>query len=108
MKKLLLLFLFANATVHLFAQDDADTTWKKNYRESAPKINDLVHTRLDASFDYNKAQLLGKVWITLKPHFYPTDSLTLDAKGMDINKVGLISGSKTADLKYKYDGYYLR
>src|SRR5690349_17648151 len=107
MKKLLLLLLLASPSVTLFAQDDVDTSWKKNYRESAPKINDLVHTKLDASFDYNKSQLLGKVWITLKPHFYPTDTLSLDAKGMDIKKVALTSGSKQTDLKYAYDGYFL-
>jgi aminopeptidase N len=107
MKKLLLLLLLATPSVTMFAQEDVDTSWKKTYRESAPKINDLVHTKLDASFDYSKSQLLGKVWITLKPHFYSTDSLSLDAKGMDIKKVALTSGSKQSDLKYAYDGYLL-
>ena len=36
--------------------------------------------------------LYGKAWITLKPHFYPTDSLSLDAKGMDINEVAIVKG----------------
>ena len=56
----------------------------KAYRASAEKINDLVHTKLEARFDYDKSQLYGKVWLTLKPHFYATDSLLLDAKGMEI------------------------
>ena len=64
-----------------------DDSWKKNYRAFATKINALVHTKLDAKFDYSKSQLNGKVWITLKPYFYATDSLELDAKGMAINKV---------------------
>ena len=34
--------------------------------------------------------MYGKAWITLHPHFYPTDSLTLDAKGMDIKEVALV------------------
>ncbi|MFT4025088.1 MAG: M1 family metallopeptidase, partial [Flavihumibacter sp.] len=78
------------------------------YRAAAEKINDLVHTKLDVSFDYAKAWMPGKAWITLQPHFYPTDSLRLDAKGMDIKTVALVSGSKTAPLKYEYDGLNLR
>jgi hypothetical protein len=72
----------------------ADTTWKNIYRGSYSRINDLVHTRLDVSFDYSKSYLNGKAWITLKPHFYSTDSLLLDAKGMQINKVELVAGKK--------------
>ena len=30
---------------------------------------------------------MAKAWITLKPHFYAVDSLTLDAQGMDINQI---------------------
>lgn len=85
----------------------ADSTLKNMYRETAPRINDLVHTKLDVRFDYDKSYLYGKAWITLKPHFYPTDSLALDAKGMDISKVALVKGSGTAPLKYSYDGMIL-
>ena len=79
----------------------------KVYRATPEKINDLVHTKLYARFDYDKAQLIGKAWITLKPHFYSTDSLALDAKGMDIKQVSLVKGGKTTPLKYKYDGLVL-
>jgi len=78
----------------------------KEYRSTAEKINDLVHTKLDAKFDYTKSQLNGKVWITLKPHFYPTDSVLLDAKGMDIHQVAVVKGKNTP-LKYNYDGLFL-
>lgn len=81
-----------------------DTTWKNVYREAAPRINNLVHTKLDAKFDYSKSYLNGKVWITLKPHFYATDSLELDAKGMDIHKVNIVKGASMSPLKYQYDG----
>ncbi len=109
MKKILLVlfaFIFCNA---LMAQPDEakDTSWKKNYRETATRINDLVHTKLDATFDYDKSYMYGKVWITLKPHFYTTDSLTLDAKGMEIKKVALVKGTASKDLKYNYDGMQL-
>ena len=76
----------------------------KAYRASAEKINDLVHTKLEARFDYDKSQLYGKVWLTLKPHFYATDSLLLDAKGMEIKQVAIVKTGKNIPLKYTYDG----
>jgi aminopeptidase N len=79
----------------------------KEYRAAAEKINDLIHTKLEAKFDYEKSQLNGNVWITLKPHFYPTDSLTLDAKGMDIRQVALVKNGKNSPLKHDYDGMVL-
>ncbi len=79
------------------------------YRASATKINDLVHTKLDVRFDYAKRYLYGKEWVTLKPHAYPTDSLRLDAKGMDIKTVALMNGNQPQALKYDYaDGLNLR
>ena len=50
-------------------QNSTDTAWKKIYRAAYPKINDLVHTRLDVKFDYDKSYMYGKEWVTLKPHF---------------------------------------
>lgn len=87
---------------------NTDTSWKKEYRETAPRINDLVHTKLDVRFDFDKSYLYGKAWITLKPHFYSTDTVVLDAKGMDIQKVAIVKGAATSDLKYNYDGWQLR
>ena len=40
--------------------------------------------------------------ITLKPHFYPTDKLTLDAVGFEIRKVDLISPQGIKPLTYTY------
>jgi len=61
-----------------------------HYRGTPESVNDLVHIRLDVRFDYKKCYLYGKEWVTLHPHFYQTDSLRLDAKGMDIKKVMLV------------------
>ncbi|MBO0356327.1 M1 family peptidase [Hymenobacter sp. BT186] len=72
------------------------------YRASATKVNDLVHTKLDVRFDYAKRYLYGKEWVTLKPHGYATDSLRLDAKGMDIKSVALMNGEQQVPLKYTY------
>lgn len=85
-----------------------EENWKKTYRGTDPRINDLVHTKLDVRFDFDKAYLYGKAWITLQPHFYTTDSLRLDAKGMNINEVAILKNNKKTSLKYTYDSLNLR
>lgn len=78
------------------------------YRETPEKINDLIDTRLDVKFDYQKSYLYGKEWVTLKPHFYATDSLRLDAKGMDIHQIAIVKDGKLQPLQYNYsDSLYL-
>lgn len=89
------------------AQHQQKAELLKIYRATPDKINDLVHTKLEARFDYAKSQLNGKVWITLKPHFYTTDSLALDAKGMDIKEVAVVKKGKNISLKHSYDGMVL-
>jgi len=111
MKRIMYLLALAFPYTVLQAQDapfNKDESWKKIYRAAATKINDLVDTRLEVKFDYEKTYMYGKAWITLKPHFYPTDSLSLDAKGMDIHKLALVKGKSTIPLKYDYDGMILR
>jgi aminopeptidase N len=70
------------------------------YRATEKMDNDILHTKLDVRFDWTKQQLLGKAWITAKPYFYPTNTLSLDAKTFDIHKVTM-EGSNTP-LKYTY------
>lgn len=95
--------IFLSITSFAQTSEPIDTTWKKQYRASAEKVHDLVHTKLEASFDVPKAYLYGKVWITLKPHFYPSGTLILDAKGMDIKEVALVKGNAKSKLKFLYD-----
>lgn len=94
----------------VLGQDKAvqqDTSWKKIYRYTSTRINDLIHTKLDVRFDYPKSYMYGKEWVTIKPHFYPTDTLTLDAKGMDIKAVDMVRGSTHIPLRYIYDSLEL-
>jgi aminopeptidase N len=79
----------------------------KIYRATPDKINDLIHTKLDVRFDYKKHYLYGKEWVTLKPHMYPTDTLRLDAKGMDIKSVAVVKAGKNTPLKFTYDSLSL-
>jgi aminopeptidase N len=106
LKKIIFLCIAVLSCYALTAQ--TDSSWKKIYRGAADKINDLVHTRLDVKFDYQKSWLYGKAWITLKPHGYPTDSLSLDAKGMEIHKIALVKSSAMMELHFNYDGEILR
>lgn len=62
----------------------------KEYQASATRINDIIHTKLDVSFDYAKQYLYGKATHTIKPYFYPVYTLSLDARGMEIKEVSLM------------------
>jgi len=78
------------------------------YNPSETKKFDLIHTKLDVKFNWEKAHLYGKAEITLKPYFYSQSKLILDARGMDIVKVQMDSYDDdglavTKDLKYEYD-----
>jgi aminopeptidase N len=111
MKKIFLYLTAGLVSLHILAQTGEsknDTSWKTIYRAEATKINDLVHTKLETKFDFDKSYMYGKVWITLVPHFYSTDSLTLDAKGMDIHKIAMVKGNSFKELKYTYDDWQLR
>ncbi len=59
------------------------------YRAIATRSWDIVHTRAVLSFNWKEKTANGKVWIDMHPYFYATDSLVLDAKGMQINDVKL-------------------
>jgi len=113
MKRILFALLLSGAISVSMAQDTqdeptTDTAWKSIYRGTYPRINDLVHTKLSVKFDYPKQWMYGEEWLTLQPHFYPTDSLILDAKGMQINEIALINGKSKTPLKYSYDSMQLR
>lgn len=71
------------------------------YNPSATQRFDLLHTRLDVSFDWEKEQVKGVAYLDLKPYFYATDELVLDAKGFVFNSIALQGGVK---LTHTYDG----
>jgi aminopeptidase N len=86
----------------------SDPNKRPVYNPSRTQIFDLLHTKLDVKFNWEKAYLYGKAELTLKPYFYNQNELVLNARGMNINKVQLISiGSDSlpemTDLNYSYD-----
>lgn len=72
------------------------------YRASHTREIDLLHTRLELSFDWTKKHVIGKATISLRPYFYPISSVTLEAKNFDIASVAF-AGKENAPLKYQYD-----
>ncbi len=86
-----------------------DTTAPKVVNNTLPRYNpsakreiDLIHTKLDLRFDWEKEQVLGKAYLTLKPFFYPLNKVKLDAKGFEFHHISF-EGSKSP-LTYIYDG----
>jgi len=84
-------------------EEEAVEVETRTYQVSNTRTFDLIHTTLDVRFDWKKQQLMGKAELTLKPYFYTTNKLTLDAKGFDLNAVGLKKNGQLQTLKYTYD-----
>ncbi|HNP98092.1 MAG TPA: M1 family metallopeptidase, partial [Bacteroidia bacterium] len=79
------------------------------YRATYTRYADLIHTKLEITPDWKTTQVAGKATIQLKQHFYTSDSVRLNAKGMDIHQVCLLKkeGQKIP-LKYSYADNMLR
>lgn len=75
------------------------------YQASHTRDHDLLHTRLRLRFNWEKEQVIGQAKLKLKPYFYPSSTLILDAKGFEFSKVSLAGAEK--DLSYDYDGQKL-
>lgn len=71
------------------------------YNPSHSRTIDLLHTKLDLSFNWEKEEVLGKADLTLTPYFYPTSTVELDAKGFTFNSIQLADGTA---LRYEYNG----
>jgi aminopeptidase N len=67
----------------------AAPTERPVYRATETVLTDLINTKLEVSFDWSKSQMTGKETLTAKPHFYATNQLILDAKGMEIKGISL-------------------
>lgn len=94
-KLLVVVIVFISAT--LFSQSD------QTYKPERDKVHNLVHTKLKVDFNFDEQKMNGEEWVTLTPHFYETDKVTLDAKAMVIHSVTM----NNQPLKYTYDDYEL-
>ncbi|HQQ93776.1 MAG TPA: M1 family aminopeptidase [Bacteroidia bacterium] len=57
------------------------------YRSSNTRSSEILHSKLELSFNWTMATMNGKASLTVKPHFYPSSQLFLNAKGMEIRGV---------------------
>lgn len=73
------------------------------YQAAPTRTHDLIHTKLDVSFDWSKQHLNGKAVLELKPIYQARQELRLDAKGFDIHKVALMNTMGQVPLQYRYE-----
>ena len=83
------------------AEGETEEYYLSDYNPSYTRINDLLHTRLDLRFNWEKEQVLGKATLSFQPYFYPTRVLRLDAKDFEIHKITFENGYD--QLSYEYD-----
>lgn len=74
------------------------------YHASRTKKFELIHTRLDISFDWHNSLMHGTATLSCSPKFYAQNQLVLDAKGMLIHDVQWVNNA----LKYNYNGELLK
>lgn len=77
------------------------------YQPSPTKYHDLLHTKLEVSFDWEKQCLHGIATLQLQPHFYPQQSLELDARNMAIHSIVMLEEQVRKKLNHNYDGQKL-
>ena len=77
------------------------------YKGSEKRAHDLLHTRLDLSFDWDSAFVYGQALLDLKPYFLPVDEVVLDARGFRIHEVKAGPADSLTEVPYQYDGSLL-
>lgn len=83
-------------TISVYASDPVK---KEKYQASNARTNDIIHTKLEVDFDWNACRMNGKATISLKPYFYATNMLYLNARGMEIKKVEVLEIAKINERK---------
>ncbi|MGB1206924.1 MAG: M1 family aminopeptidase [Chitinophagales bacterium] len=87
--------------------DVAKNANKMPYQATKDKLNELLHTKLEISFNWELRHLLGEAQLSLQPYFYSTSKLLLDAKGFEIHEVAIIKNEQKVPLIHFYDGMQL-
>lgn len=78
------------------------------YRAAAPRIWDIRHTQIALSFNWKERTANGQAWLTMRPYFYAQDTLTLDAKSMQIDSVCIMNGNNMRPVVFKYEDDLLK
>lgn len=72
-----------------------------DYRATAQRDWDILHTDVSISFNFAERTAKGNATLKLKPYFYSSDKIVLDAKSMKINQV--TSNGKNLKVNYLDD-----
>ncbi len=85
------------------------TPKRTDFRGVPAKLIDILHTDLEVSFNWGKHECIGKETMLVKPYFYDTDTINLDAKNMTFSEI-LITDSRQQPIQYQttYDKKKLR
>ena len=77
---------------------------KDNFRTTPNKLIDILHADISVKFNWGLHQCIGVEKIILKPYFYETDSILLDAKNMVFDGIKIIDAQQN-ELQYlvQYD-----
>jgi aminopeptidase N len=78
------------------------------YRASRPLYWDITHTRVALTFNLPARTAMGKEWLRLRPYFYATDSVVLDARSMQIDSVMMVQGVTLVPLRFTYQNDELK
>jgi aminopeptidase N len=75
-------------TLFVFPEDVLEeVVIQKKYQFTPERKFDLIHFTLHLDFDWEKKQVLGDAILKIKPFFYASDLLVLDAQHFDIHQI---------------------
>ena len=80
---------------------------KSNYQSTAPLLWRLIHIDAKIHPVFRTQDLYGEATLTLVTHFYPMDSLVLDARQFDIDTIEIVN-PKGISFEYVYDGRHIK
>ena len=82
------------------AVEDTIANERPAYALTYARDNDLLHTKLEVSFDWQQERVIGKASLRFAPLFRPVSEVTLDAKNLEFDRIALADGT---ELDYAYD-----
>lgn len=89
-------------TLFVSAEDNVEENNQKVFRATAKQSYDLLHTKLELRFNWEQQHVYGKATLTMKPYFYPIDTISVDAVNFNIHAVKIVGDTTTP--AYSYTG----
>jgi len=88
-------------TAPVYVPGEEDAYARPVYNPAAERVIDILHTKLQLSFDWDQEAVIGMASVTLSPLFYPAQYVTLHAQYFDIEHIHKDGSSE--ELAYVYD-----